>query len=310
MKTCFVFPGQGAQYPGMGKDLYDESEKVRELLALADKTTKMDLRGLLFEGSEEELMKTENTQVAITLVNLSVAAALEEKGIRAFGAAGFSLGEYSALVYCGVLEVKEVFSLVKLRGQLMNEAAQALDLSAGAPGMAAVMGLSPEEVDQALSQGAVQGVWGANYNSPVQVVISGTAPGLEQAGKILKEAGAKRVLPLKVSGPFHSPLLEKAAQGLAQELKKVPFADPKLALYSNVTGKKVLSGEEAKKLAVEQVISPVRWTDEEGLLIQEGYERIIEAGPGTVLTGLWKKFNSEIPCFSAGKWDQILELLE
>jgi [acyl-carrier-protein] S-malonyltransferase len=310
MKTCLVFPGQGAQYPGMGQDLYEASEAVQELFTLAAETTGIDVKALLFEGSEEELKKTENTQVAITLVNLAVAEFLGEKGIVAQGAAGFSLGEYSALVYTGVLSAKDVFPLVKLRGELMAKACESLDQSSGAPGMAAVIGLAPEAVDQALAEAAIQGVYGANYNSPVQVVISGTASGLQGATEVLKAAGAKRVLPLKVSGPFHSPLLQGAAEDLKVALDSVSFQDPVKALYSNVTGKEITSGAEAKSLAVQQVVSPVRWTEEEALLVAAGYQRLIEAGPGTVLTGLWKKFNAEISCLSAGKLEQINAILE
>jgi [acyl-carrier-protein] S-malonyltransferase len=310
MKTCLVFPGQGAQYPGMGQDLYEASEAVQELFALATEITGIDVKTLLFEGSEEELKKTENTQVAITLVNLAVAEYLGEKGIVAEGAAGFSLGEYSALVYTGVLSAKDVFPLVKLRGELMAKACSALDQSEGAPGMAAVIGLAPEKVDEALDAAGVQGVYGANYNSPVQVVISGTAAGLQESAEVLKAAGAKRVLPLKVSGPFHSPLLQGAADDLKAALESIPFNDPKKALYSNVTGQRISSGVEAKALAVEQVVKPVKWTTEERLLVEEGYQRLIESGPGTVLTGLWKKFNSDIPCFSAGKLEQIEALIQ
>lgn len=305
MKTCFVFPGQGAQYPGMAKDLFESSSRVRELFDLAARTTSIDVQKLLFQGTEEDLKETVNTQVSVTLANLASAAVLEEKGIIPAGCAGFSLGEYAALVQSGVLAPADVFPLVKLRGEAMARSAGALDRSAGDPGMAAVMGLAPEQVEKVLADSGVAGIFAANYNSPVQVVISGTASGLKGVEEPLKAAGAKRIIPLKVSGPFHSPLLKSAADELAAALASVKFSDPKISLYSNVTGAQIKSGEEARGLAVQQVISPVKWTLEEAALTEAGYGRIVEAGPGTVLAGLWKAYGGTAVFFPAGKLEQI-----
>jgi [acyl-carrier-protein] S-malonyltransferase len=308
MKTAFLFPGQGAQYPGMARDLFDASPAVRDLFALAADSTGIDVQRLLFEGTEEELKETVNTQVSVTLANLSSALVLADRGIRADGTAGFSLGEYAALVEAGVLTPAQVFPLVKLRGELMSKAAAALDRSAGDPGMAAVLGLSPEKVDEALAAASIPDLYGANYNSPNQVVISGTAAALAAGIDALKAAGARRVVTLKVSGPFHSPLLSEASQALEAALKSVEFANPKKALFSNVTGTLVTSGADAKALAVRQVTAPVRWTTEEKALLDAGFTRFIEAGPGAVLAGLWGSFHDALPCHAAGKLEQIQQI--
>ncbi|OHD10997.1 MAG: malonyl CoA-ACP transacylase [Spirochaetes bacterium GWB1_48_6] len=305
MKTCFVFPGQGAQYPGMAKDLFDSSPRVRELFNLAEQTTGIDVKELLFNGSEEDLKETVNTQVSITLANLSAAAVLEDRGFSADACAGFSLGEYAALVQSQVLTAAQVFPLVKLRGEAMARASDLLDRSEGDPGMAAVVGLSPDAVEKALALSGIPGIFAANYNSPVQVVISGTAPGLKAASEVLKAAGARRIITLKVSGPFHSPLLKSASEELAKVFEMINFENPRIPLYSNVTGGLITSGAQARELAILQVISPVKWTLEENALLQAGYDRIIEAGPGAVLVGLWGATGSEVPIFSAGKLEQI-----
>jgi [acyl-carrier-protein] S-malonyltransferase len=309
MKTAFLFPGQGAQYPGMARDLFDSCAAVRELFSLAADTTGIDVKRLLFEGTEEELKETVNTQVAVTVANLSSAAVLAERGIHAQGAAGFSLGEFAALVETGVLTAAQIFPLVKRRGEFMASAAAALDRSAGEPGMAAVLGLSPDKVDEALARAAIPNLYGANYNSPNQVVISGTAAGLAAGIEALKAAGARRVVILKVSGPFHSPLLADAGRALEEALRAVEFRNPAKALFSNVTGALVGTGAEAKALAVRQVTAPVRWTTEEKAILDAGFDRLIEAGPGAVLAGLWGAFHDALPCHVAGKLDQIQQIV-
>lgn len=308
MKTAFLFPGQGAQYPGMARDLFDASSQVRDLFRLATETTGIDVQRLLFDGTEEELKETVNTQVSVTLANLASATVLAQRGVSADGAAGFSLGEYAALVETGVLSPAQVFPLVKLRGEFMAKAAASLDRSAGDPGMAAVLGLSPQKVDEVLAHAAIPDLFGANYNSPNQVVISGTARGLSAASEALKAAGARRVIVLKVSGPFHSPLLADAGKALEEALQAVPFRNPTKALFSNVTGTRVATGADAKALAVRQVTAPVRWTAEEQALLDAGFERFIEAGPGAVLAGLWGAFHDAVPCHSAGKLEQIQQI--
>jgi len=308
MKTVFFFPGQGAQVPGMARDLFEHSQVVRELFDLATAETGIDARKLLFEATADELKETVNTQLSITLANLSSAQVLKEHGLVAQAVAGFSLGEYAALVEAGVLDAKQVFPLVKLRGELMAKAAFALDRHAGEPGMAAVIGLSPEAVESALTQAAIPDLFGANFNSPTQVVISGTAAALALGTEALKAAGARRVIALKVAGPFHSPLLASAGEGLAEALKSIEFRNPAKALYSNVTGALVKTGAQAKELAVRQVTAPVRWISEEKALFEAGYELYIESGPGTVLQGLWSAFQPEVVCHSASTLEQILQI--
>jgi len=308
MKTCFLFPGQGAQYPGMGKDLFEESARVKELFEHASESTGIDMQRLIFEGTEEELKATDKTQVAITLVNLAAAAVLEESGVEPDGCAGFSLGEYAALYQAGVIGLDDLFPIVKARGELMEKASRHLDSPSGNPGMAAVIGLSFEEVTRIV--GGLDQVYLANYNSPQQFVVSGTSDGLERAEKAFEEAEAKRFIPLKVSGPFHCPLLEEAGKGLEQELAKYTFSDPKLPVYANVTGKRIASGEEARQLCVRQIVSTVLWVDEEQSLLADGFERILEVGPGTVLAGLWKRVNRDLKCVSAGTLEAVKKVAE
>ncbi len=308
MKTVFLFPGQGAQYPGMCKDLYDSSQAVRELFEHAGDLVKKDTKKLLFESSEEELKETVNTQISVTLANLSAARVLQERGVLPEFCAGFSLGEFAALTITGVLRVDDVFPLVKIRGELMARTAESLDRTEGAPGMAAVMGLGPEMVNETLKSLKRNDIFCANFNSPVQTVISGTASGLKVAEEALKSVGAKRVIVLKVSGPFHSPLLAEASQNFRQVLKDVSFRDPSLALFSNVTGAQIDNGLVAKELAAQQIISPVRWTDEEDALMVFQPDAILETGPGTVLAGLWKAKFPDSVCFASGNLEAIEKL--
>ncbi len=310
MKTCYLFPGQGAQYPGMGKDFFDASTAVRDLFSAASDITSMDLEKLLFEGTEEELKATDKTQVAITLVNCAASLYGKEQGITADGAAGFSLGEYAALWEAGVLSLEDLFAIVKARGELMEKASRRLDSPEGSPGMAAVIGLGYDDVMKVLEELKEDGVTLANYNSPIQMVLSGTAAGLEKGEKLFDEAGAMKYVRLKVSGPFHSPLLQEARDGLESELAGRTFNDPRKPVYANVTGKKISTGEEARKLCVEQVVSTVRWVDEEQAILDDGYERILETGPGKVLTGLWKSFHRQMKAQPVGTVEAMLKLTE
>jgi [acyl-carrier-protein] S-malonyltransferase len=295
--TGLLFPGQGAQHPGMAKDYFDAHDSVKELFTLASDVSGIDCRNLLFEGSEEELRQTDKTQVAIALASLSAFTALKEKGIEVSGAAGFSLGEYPAYAAASVLSYEDMFRLVKQRGIFMEEASRKLDAAEGSPGMAAVIGLEPARIEEWCQK--TEGIWAANLNSPKQTVISGTAEGLEKASIGLKELGARRIIPLKVSGPFHSPLLNEAKERFEVEIRDTVFNQPEIKLYSNVTGKAISDPAQMKKLCLDQIVSPVRWIEEEAAIADDGYEQLIDLGPGTVLQGLWKQFNDTIPCTAA-----------
>jgi [acyl-carrier-protein] S-malonyltransferase len=278
---------------------------VKEIFQCAADSTGMNIEKLLFEGTEEELKSTDKTQIAITVVNLAAAALLKERGISCDGAAGFSLGEYSALAEAGVIALEDVFPLVKARGDVMEKTAKGLDTGAGAPGMAAVIGLGFDDLKSVIESNGIDGVYLANYNSPVQSVLSGTADGLSAAEVPCKEAGAKRYIRLKVSAPFHSPLLKDAQIEFTEHINSCTFSDPQIPVYSNVTAKTVGSGEEAKQRCIEQIVSTVLWVEEEKQLLADGYTRCFEVGPGKVLTGLWKSVGGDIECRSVGTFEQI-----
>ncbi len=304
--VVFLYPGQGAQAPGMGMDLYEASASAKDLFKLASDAVGRDMAALLRDSDAETLKRTDVSQPAITLANLAGAAVLKEKGIEPSACAGFSLGEYAALATVGVLTTEAAFRLVAKRGEAMQKAADriaAAGADGSAPGMAAVLGLPPEKVEALVAEwtaAGLAGLYAANYNSSSQVVIAGTAAALAEAETRFKEAGAKRVLRLKVAGPFHSPLVKEAAEEFAAVLEAASFADPKLPLFANVTGKRVESGAEAKKLALRQITEPVRWTAEEAAIMALGPKAVLEVGPGKVLQGLWKDTGSAASCLTAG----------
>jgi [acyl-carrier-protein] S-malonyltransferase len=313
VKYCYLFPGQGAQYPGMGKDLYEESPAVRALFDRASERSGFDCAGLIFEGSEEDLKATDNTQIAITLVNLSVSIVLKERGITPAGTAGFSLGEYAAFVEAGILSVDDVFPVVRARGRYMEEAGRLHDSGGISSGMAAVIGLAYDEVCAAVKESGRDDLYPAIWNSPVQTVVAGTGEALAEAARVMKDAGAKRVIPLKVSGPFHTPLMQQARDSFEEVLNGVRFEDPRIPVYSNVTGQRVVRGEDARRLCLDQLVSPVVWLEEEAAVHSDGYDAVLEVGPGTVLAGLWKNYPGStdlpaIPCHAAGTLEAIGQL--
>jgi [acyl-carrier-protein] S-malonyltransferase len=293
----------------MGEDFWEASEAVRELFRKASLASGIDIKRLLFEAPAEELRATDKTQLAVTLINLAAAQILREKGVAMDGCAGFSLGEYAALHEAGVIRLEDLFPIVKIRGDLMEKASRALDTSAGKPGMAAVLGLPVEKTAEVVQSAASDGVFIANFNSPTQAVISGTAEGLAKVEPALKAAGAQRVLRLRVSGPFHCPLLADAAKAFQAALEDYTFSEPRLPVYSNVTGKVIGSAAEAKALCGKQIVSPVQWISVESSLLDAGFARFVEAGPGTVLMGLFKALKSDIVCAPAGEMPDVEKIV-
>ncbi|MFP3090324.1 ACP S-malonyltransferase [Treponema sp. TIM-1] len=304
---AFLFPGQGAQYQGMALDILEAGGAgVKELFALASEVMGQDMRALIGEADGETLKRSDISQPTITLANLAAAVYLREQGILPTACAGFSLGEYAALVTAGVVDAETCFRLVKARGKAMQDVVDRLRSGAAGgaePGMAAVIGLDPEKVEALILRwktGGLLDLYGANFNSRNQVVVSGTAPALAEAEIRFKKAGARRVIRLQVAGPFHSPLIAGAAEVFGPVLEAAEFKDPSVPLFSNVSGGPIASGAEAKALALRQITEPVRWTTEEGALAALGIDAVLETGPGTVLQGLWKNAETGIPCFAAG----------
>jgi [acyl-carrier-protein] S-malonyltransferase len=286
--TAFVFPGQGSQYVGMGKELYEQFPEARQRFEYADTVLGFSLSKICFEGPDEELKQTKNTQPAIFLHSMVVASLYH--GEPATMAAGHSLGEYSALVYAGALTFEDGLRLVRLRGELMQQA------GIEQPGtMAAIVGLEPSVVDDvcrtASSAGIVQC---ANFNSPGQIVVSGSMAGVRRAMDLAKERGAKLVKELPVSGAFHSPLMEFAGSGLKSALEKTSITDASLPVYANVTARPVQKAEEIRRLLYEQLTKPVRWEETITNMVMGGAGLFVEIGPGKVLQGLIKRIQSEV----------------
>ena len=288
MKIAFLFPGQGAQFPGMAKDLYEHSAAVRDLFGEASEAAHIDMAALLFDGSEDDLKQTDNTQIAITVANLAARQVLAEFGIRSDLSAGFSLGEYASLVDAGVISVADAIHLTLNRGRIMEEVSRTLDADDERAGMAAAMGLDLPRIEEILADSGVADAFPSLYNSPVQTVVGGTPRGLRDAADALKEGGVRRMRRLQVSGPFHTPLMTPARERFAEIIAGVTFGDPDHPIYSNVTGGVVGSGEEARGLCLDQLVQTVRWTTEERTLLADGAELLLEVGPGSVLQGLWK----------------------
>ena len=285
-KTVFVFPGQGAQYVGMGKDLYDNYPLARELMLQANEELGFALTDIMFEGSDEDLRQTRVTQPAIFLHSVVACRLLNQ--IRPDMVAGHSLGEFSALVIAGTLDMGDALRLVSERALAMQEACELC------PGtMAAVLGMADDKVAE-ICQQIPDCVVAANYNCPGQVVISGSEVGVEQACKALKEAGAKRALKLPVGGAFHSPLMQPAAERLQKAIMNTPFYAPICPVYQNVSACAEKDKHVIQRQLLEQLTSPVRWTQSVQQMIADGATRFYEFGPGDVLKGLIRKINAEV----------------
>ncbi|QRF33752.1 ACP S-malonyltransferase [Bacillus safensis] len=301
-KIAFLFPGQGSQKIGMGKDLFDQEAVSKAVFEEADNTLGFDLSSMIFEGDAEELTLTYNAQPALLTTSIAILKKFEESGIEADYAAGHSLGEYTALVAAGALSFKDAVYAVRKRGELMNEA-----VPAGEGAMAAILGLDKAALVEVTKEVTESGhlVELANLNCPGQIVISGTAKGVELASEKAKEKGAKRAIALEVSGPFHSALMKPAAEKFTDVLSKLDIADAKTPVISNVTADIVTSRDEIETKLIEQLYSPVRFEESVERLIDLGVTTFIEIGPGKVLSGLVKKVNRRLTTISVSDQETI-----
>ncbi len=289
---AYVFPGQGAQHPGMGKDLYEKFPLAKEMFNKADAILGFGITGLMFDGTQEDLRQTRVTQPAIFIHSVVLAAVLGNRFLPDM-VAGHSLGEFSALVAAGALSYEDGLRLVFSRATAMQKACDAEPST-----MAAVLGLDDEVVEAACA--AAEGiVVPANYNSPGQIVISGSVTGIDSAIKKLQELGAKRAIKLSVGGAFHSPLMEPARAELAIAIEKTPLENPRCPIYQNVNAIPVTDPEEIRKNLVDQLTSPVKWTQTVKNMIADGANIFTEVGPGNVLQGLIKKADSKVETLSA-----------
>ena len=301
-KTAFIFPGQGAQKAGMGKDFYEQSETARMLIDRASELLDIDMKALCFE--ENDLLdQTEYTQAALVTVCLAMEKVLEERGIKPDVTAGLSLGEYCAVTAAGGMSAEDAIAAVRKRGILMQNAVED-----GKGARAAVLGLSAKDIEAVLE--GMAGVSGANYNCPGQIVITGRKKSVDQAAEVLKEAGAKRVLPLNVSGPFHSPMLEEAGKKLAEVLEHVELHPLQIPYVTNVTAAYVRDIGQTKALLAQQVASSVLWQQSVEAMIADGVDRFVEIGPGRTLAGFMRKISKEVKVYNVGTWEDVDKVVQ
>ena len=316
MEYIFLFSGQGSQFQGMAEDICKTYPAARAVIDEMSAVSGEDIASFLWKTEPAELARSDRSQLAITAMQVAIMSVLQEQGITPAAAAGFSLGEFSALYAAKVLDLATMTKLVALRGKIMQKWCEKLEecsshSGSGASGMAAVLKLAPEKIIEVLkpySDPDTGNVFAANLNSPMQTVVSGTAEGLDIAEKLCKEAGAKRFIRLAVAGPFHSPLMRAAAEEFSAVLQDIPFNDPAIPIFSNVTGKQVSTGAEAKKNAVLHLTHPVRWLEEEREIASlDGMtERpLIEIGPGMTLCNLWRDSGCAGSCRPTGTAEQL-----
>ena len=304
-KIAFLFPGQGAQYINMGKSLYENINECKEIFDKGEEILEMPIKDIIFDGSEETLKSTKYNQPAILLTSLACQKALELEGIEADYVAGLSLGEYSGLVYSGVVSFEDGVKLVKSRATIMDEG-----IEEGVGSMAAVMKLSKEKVDTLLKEASKFGVVeAANYNCPGQVVITGEVDAIRESVSIAKALGGL-CIPLKVSGPFHSSLYEEASFKYYESIKDVEINEPKKVIYSNVLGKPYSKQDDIRDLLRKQIMSPVLFEDSINHMLDQGIDTFIELGPGKTLSGFVKKIDKKANVYNIEDLDTLKSTVE
>ena len=291
-KTAFIFPGQGAQAAGMGKDFYEAYPRAAEIYDMASDLLKLDMKALCFEENDK-LDLTEYTQAALVTTCLAMEKVLEEAGVKPDITAGLSLGEYCAIHAAGGMSAADAIRTVRERGILMQDT-----VPAGEGGMAAVLGMEAAAIEEGLQ--GIEGAWIANYNCPGQIVITGRKAAVEKASQVLKEKGARRVLPLNVSGPFHSPMLEPAGEKLLETLNQVEFTPLQIPYVTNVTAEPVTDIRLTKELLKQQVSSSVRWQQSMEYMLANGVDTFVEIGPGKTLTGFLRKIDRSAVVYQVG----------
>ena len=301
-QIAFIFPGQGAQEPGMGKDFYENSASAREVFDQAESLLGLDMKKLCFEENDE-LNITEYTQIALLTACMAMERVVCEQGVAPQVTAGLSLGEYCAIVSAGGMELSDAMRLVRKRGILMQEA-----VPAGQGSMAAVLGMDGPSIEKVLE--GREGVWIANYNCPGQIVITGYKTPVEEASKALQEAGAKRVLPLNVSGPFHSPLMQPAGEGLKEIFAGMKMSPLKIPYVTNVTAEYVDDIAQTEELLIRQVSSSVRWQQSVEKMIAAGVDTFVEIGPGRTLNGFLRKIDRQVKGYNIRIWEEMQKVCE